>query len=104
VKFTFYSDYRAEGFTGEAEPISVGTADWISRGNMNLPRTVRISQGKIGSIDDRQFSFQQETTIDVHWFSINEELPQESFDEAVVHDRALLDKLLSDEILDAKER
>ncbi len=104
VKFTFYSDYRAEGFAGESKPISVGTADWISLGNTNLPRTVRISQGKIGSIDERQFSFQQETTIDVHWFSINEELPEEHFEEAVVHDRALLDKLLSDEILDAKER
>lgn len=45
-----------------------------------------------------------DVTIDVHWFSFNEDLPDELFEEEVLADRKKLDELLSQEVFESPDK
>jgi hypothetical protein len=100
VKYTAFLGYRAEDYPGATKPFQVGTADWKLINGTNLPVEARISSSSIRRMDGRRFQFEDESTIEIHWFSINEELPDAHFDEQLLHDRQKLDELLNTVVFD----
>jgi hypothetical protein len=103
LKFTAYSGYRAEDFPDASQPLISGFAKWKSIDASYVPVMAHNSRGKYGRIAGQQFRFQEETTIEIHWFSINQELPDEYFAESLLHDRKTLDELLDTGVLEAAE-
>ncbi len=101
LKFTAYSGYRTEDFPEATQPFISGFAKWQTIDAINVPVMTRNSMGKYGRISGQQFRFQEETTIDIHWFSINQELPDDYFDESLLHDRKALDELLDTGVFEA---
>jgi len=94
LKYTGYLGYRLEDYPEATKPFQVGTAKWKLIDGSQLPVSARYSGSSIRTIDGRRFRFEEESTVEIHWFSINQELPEEYFDEQILHDRKQLDELL----------
>jgi len=99
-KFAIYNGYSLEDLPGATKPQWTSTADWKLIDGNCVPVSARHSRTMIRSVYGRYFRISEETTIDLHWFSINSELSDDLFDEKILHDRKKLDELLSEEVFD----
>lgn len=101
LKFTAYGGYREEDVPYPVGPGLVATARWTLLNETNVPVAARVSTSRFGTVEGRSFLVQEETTIDIHWFSIHQDLPDEYFDESLLHDRKALDELLDTDVFEA---
>lgn len=85
-------------------PVRITTVDWKSIDGLFVPESARMSRRSIATHTDRRFHLREETTLDVHWFSLNKELPAELLDEKLIHDRKKLDEMLNTDIFGDKPR
>ncbi|MDP1563137.1 MAG: hypothetical protein Q8M16_17295 [Pirellulaceae bacterium] len=81
-------------------PVRITTVDWKSIDGLFVPESARMSRRSIATHADREFHLREETTVDVHWFSLNTELPAELFAEALIHDRKKLDEMLNTDVFE----
>lgn len=100
LKVSAFSGYRPEDFPDATQPITSGMAKWTANNGCFLPIMARYARGRYGRVEGRRFRFQEETTIEIHWFSINREFPDEFFGEEILHDRKALDVLLDTGVLE----
>jgi hypothetical protein len=82
------------------KPLQVGNSEWKEMDGANLPISARYSLSSFKRVNGQEFRFAEEWTVEVHWFSINKELPEEHFTEEVLHDRKKLDELLDTSVFD----
>lgn len=82
--------------------LSEGSAEWKAMDGLHLPVSSRYMKSQGRTLGGRDYSTEHEVAIDIHWFSFNEELTAELFQEELLRDREKLDELLSTEVFDKK--
>ncbi len=100
VAFSIYSGYRPEDFKNSVKEKAQwsGNTAWKIINGVSVPVSTRAVAGNIKRIDGRVFDIPHEITVDIHWFSVNEELPKELFQEDILHDRKKVDELLDETV------
>ncbi len=86
----------------DATPVETYTTEWTSIDGHFLPAYARKWEKGSQSFGSRSFYLEEDETFEMHWFSFNEELPEELFDEKLLHDRRKLDELLSEDVFEKK--
>lgn len=82
--------------------LSEGSAEWKAMDGLYLPVSSRYMKSLGRTLGGRDYSTKNEVEIDIHWFSFNEELGADLFQEELLRDRKKLDELLSPEVFDKK--
>ncbi len=85
-------------------PTKTGTAEWKSIDGNILPVSSRLSNRDIKKVEGNRFMTRTDVAIDVHWFSFNQDLPDELFEEGILSDRKKLDELLSQEVFESPDK
>ncbi|MBL8889848.1 MAG: hypothetical protein JNL67_07695 [Planctomycetaceae bacterium] len=78
----------------------VADVKWGSHEGNFLPEFARVSHYSHRSYASRNIELSEEKTIDVHWFSFNQELKPELFDVNLLHDRKKLDEMLNTDVFE----
>jgi len=102
LKYVIYNGYREEDFPGATKPQWSGTANWKMVNGSYVPVSARLTDDSLVNVAGRYFHVSDDSTIELHWFSLSEELSEELFDEKILHDRKELDELLSEEVFETK--
>lgn len=79
-------------------PVVTANVDWATVDGQVVPASARLSKRNNSHYLDREFQVSIETTVEIHWFSFNQPLPEERFDQQILHDRTKLDELLSEDV------
>jgi len=79
-------------------PVVTADVDWAAVDGQVVPASARLSKRDNSHYLDREFQVSIETTVEIHWFSFNQPLPDNLFDQQILHDRTKLDELLSEEV------
>jgi hypothetical protein len=93
VRFSEYAGYDddAQASTNSAQ------AEWFELNSQMMPRRIRENRRKVlNSMSGRQFIVDQESEVDFHWFSINEQLPDDLFEERQFKEPGRIARLLSE--------
>lgn len=89
--------------TDNKPPVRTVSVEWkLINDGFYVPESARISKRGVKHFADNPFHLKEETTVEVHWFSFNEELSADFFDEDILQDRKRLDELLKTDALDTK--
>jgi hypothetical protein len=99
VRFVICWGYSQEDLP-KAIPFNDTSVDWIEINGNQVPKSARITNNSILNLDGTSFRFSEEVTVDVHWFSFNDDLSDELFDEKTLHDRTKMDELLDVTVFD----
>lgn len=99
VKFVSY-DYLPPG----GKPTQIATVNWRSIDGQFVPQSARFTLRKYPQYFDRIFALTEEIEVEIHWFSFNTKLPEELFDEKLLHDRKKLDELLNIDVFEANRK
>lgn len=84
-------------------PAKTGTAEWKSIDGNMLPVSSRLSNRDITKIDGNRFMTRTVCAIDIHWFSFNQDLPDELFEVEILSDSKKLDELLNQDVFKSSE-
>jgi hypothetical protein len=101
VRYESYDVYKVPNKHG---PTHTATVDWISIDGHLVPMEAHISQRFVRPRMDLDFHIREETVFEIHWFSFNQELSAEFFDEKLIHDRKKLDELLKTDVFEEKPK
>jgi hypothetical protein len=100
VKYSVYNGYREEDFPGATKPQWTGSANWMELKGSYVPKSARLSNDSLVKVSGRYFHVSDDTSIDVHWFSLNQELPDRLFEEKLLHDRKKLDEMMNQDVFE----
>jgi len=91
-----YYDYP--GFDDDAKPAhNSGQVEWREQNSQMVPVKARENDRRLQfSASMREFAVDLEAEVDFHWFSINEELDAEQFDEKRFQEPGRLNQLLTE--------
>lgn len=79
-----------------------GSAKWKEINGFSVPVASRFMKAESREHGLRDYSMRNEVAVDVHWFSLNEELSDEFFQKELLHDQKRLDELLDQSVFDKK--
>jgi hypothetical protein len=102
LKYRFYLGFNAGDHPEGDKPNAVGHSEWKEIDGANLPISMRYSNPSYKRVDGQEFRFNEEWTVEIHWFSINKELPDEQFAEELLLDQKKLDELLDTSVFDSE--
>lgn len=104
LRFAYYAGPKADPEKKfSLKPIHSCTAEWQEINGYLVPVLGRGSYQQPMSYNNQSFGMSYEFELQLHWFSINEEIPDETFAEAVLKDAKKLAELIDDKWFDKNE-
>ncbi|MDP1564374.1 MAG: hypothetical protein Q8M16_23590 [Pirellulaceae bacterium] len=75
-----------------------GAVRWQSINNQYVPVSARYMNTSGDSQDSRFYLVETETTVDLHWFSFGQDLPDDLFEDSVLDDHKKLNEMLDEDV------
>lgn len=88
---------------GEGQARHEGSAHWRLVDGQHVPDSSRYVLGEIIYEGSRPYLVFHEISVDVHWFSLNRDLPDDLFNEAILRDRARIDELMNADVFEKQK-
>jgi len=79
---------------------SEGSAKWKEIDGLSVPVSSRFMNAEGSTFGSRDYSMKNEVAVDIHWFSLNQELSDEFFQKALLSDQKKLDELLNQNVFE----
>lgn len=79
---------------------SEGSAKWSEIDGLPVPVSSRFMNAHSSSFGSRDYSMKNEVAVDIHWFSLNQELSDEFFQKDLLSDQKKLDELLNQNVFE----
>jgi hypothetical protein len=79
---------------------SEGAAKWSEIDGLPVPVSSRFMNAHSSSFGSRDYSMKNEVAVDIHWFSLNQELSDEFFQKDLLSDQKKLDELLNQNVFE----
>jgi len=96
VKLTTYVGYDDDFST---KPYSEDRVEWREVNSQYVPVMLRGTRPRRLDFEGRDFRMKEEIEVQLRWFSINEDIPDSSFDKEQLSDPAKLAELIADSLL-----
>ncbi len=77
-----------------------GSAKWSEIDGLPVPVSSRFMNAHSSSFGSRDYSMKNEVAVDIHWFSLNQELTDEFFQKDLLSDQKKLDELLNQNVFE----
>lgn len=77
---------------------SEGTVRWKLIKDQYVPLSARYMDTYGDSQDSRFYLVETETTVDLHWFSFGQDLPDDLFEDSVLDDHKKLNEMLNEDV------
>lgn len=105
LKFVHYPGPKADPERPEnLKPYHTISAEWKSRDGYFVPTFGRGSYKRPFEVSGLEFSVDYEMEMQLHWFSINETIPDEQFDSAILDDLPRISKLIDKSKFEQKDQ
>lgn len=88
---------------GEGQARFEGSAHWRLVDDQHVPESSRYVHGQIIKEGSRPYLVFHEVSVEVHWFSLNRELPDDLFNEAILRDPARIDELMNADVFEKRK-
>ncbi len=76
------------------------TAEWKLVNDGHVPASSRFFQTNLQVVGARHYMVMNEGTMELHWFSFNQPLPDDLFEESILSDRKKQDELMSKDVFE----
>lgn len=79
---------------------SEGAAKWKEIDGLPVPVSSRFMSAEGNTFGSRDYAMKNEVAVDIHWFSLNQELSDEFFQKDLLSDQKKLDELLNQNVFE----